>query len=186
MASVFIIQWLVSSVCWTFGADEKQSSSWRVSLNRRCLSKGDKVELTLRKGQGWNDDFWMLHGDTIFHLGRSSNLQCPCGDSGIQLLKLLKRTCTATPLQYASCVGNAMLGQLCNYLVHYDISVVWLRARHRRKPEEVTPNKVCSLFSMAVTTNTCSVKCRKKDRYPHNPWMTNGFLESLKTCIKKN
>lgn len=46
---------------------------------------------------------------------------------------------------------------------------------------EAALNKFCSLFLMAVSSNTRTMKCRKKYKYPHNPWMTDGLLKSLRT-----
>lgn len=38
----------------------------------------------------------------------------------------------------------------------------------------------CSSFLLSVSTNTRTVQCKKKYKYPHNPWMTNGLLISLR------
>lgn len=37
-----------------------------------------------------------------------------------------------------------------------------------------------SLFVRAVSLSTTTVKCKKKYKYPGNPWMTSGLLESIR------
>lgn len=45
---------------------------------------------------------------------------------------------------------------------------------------EVMLQKFCALFLKAVSSSTKTVKCKKRYKFPHNPWITDGLLTSIR------